>query len=97
LTASSHGTSIEMWKERESVYRQLQEVLTHCPLETLDSNGTSMVVKMKDIARPILTEPYDSQVSEAIDMVQSSKAYVEKVVTLLAELDVAGEVIVKAE
>jgi hypothetical protein len=56
-----------------------------------------MVVKMGDIAGAIFTEPYDSQVSDEIDMVQSSKAYVEKVVTLLAEVDVAGEVIVRAE
>lgn len=42
-----YTASDDLWKSREGICRQLLEILNFCPEETLESHGTSMVVKIR--------------------------------------------------
>ncbi|EPE37018.1 hypothetical protein GLAREA_09181 [Glarea lozoyensis ATCC 20868] len=88
---------VAIWNERESICRQLLEVVHHCPLQTLESNGTSMVIKIREIASTLLTQPYDSEGVGVSHVVERSRAYIESFIGLLAELDVPAEMAVIAK
>jgi hypothetical protein len=95
-SASPTGAPAEIWEERESICEHL-EVLTHLPLETLDCNGMGMIAKIREIASALIREPYNSQDLEAMDIVEGCKAYIEKFIHLLDELDTPVEIEVKVE
>ena len=93
----THATIVAIWNERETICRQLLDVVRYCPLQTLESNGTSMVIKIREIASTLLTQPFDSENTEVSHVVERSRAYIETFIGLLAELDVPAEMAVNAK
>ncbi|KAH6672147.1 hypothetical protein B0J14DRAFT_67975 [Halenospora varia] len=85
----------QLWQSREDICRQLLEILNYCPLQTLESNGSSMVVKIREIAATLLDDEEDDDDGVYIsEVAERSKRYVQSFVEILAELDVAAQRVV---
>ncbi|KAH8669750.1 hypothetical protein BGZ60DRAFT_40262 [Tricladium varicosporioides] len=83
----------QLWQSREDICRQLLEVLNYCPLQTLESNGSSMIVKIREIAATLLDNEDDDGVYIS-EVAERSKRYVQSFVEILAELDIAAQRVV---
>lgn len=75
----------QIWALRESICRELLSLLESCPPWTLEANGSSMILKIREIAATLLDEE-DNQERFPEDE-ELSRAYVEKFVEILTSLD----------
>ncbi|RDW95118.1 hypothetical protein BP5796_00881 [Coleophoma crateriformis] len=77
----------EQWNiSREEIARQLLQVINICSQSTLESHGTSMVVKIREIAATLLDREPPSQA--VLDITQPSQHYIARFLDILAALDI---------
>ncbi|KAH8674151.1 hypothetical protein BX600DRAFT_433742 [Xylariales sp. PMI_506] len=75
----------EIWRLRESLAGQLLEFLTSSNLWTLESNGRSMIVKIREIAASLLI-PYEMRNSMTA-VQERCQQYITEFVDILARMD----------
>ncbi|KAF2795946.1 hypothetical protein K505DRAFT_301266 [Melanomma pulvis-pyrius CBS 109.77] len=90
-TRSSPGYTpqTQLWKFRESIARELLEVLNFCSSRTLEANGSSMIVKIREIAATLLND--DNDLGVATELEEQSRRYVSQFADILANLDYMGQ------
>ncbi|KAG7112374.1 hypothetical protein HYQ45_006850 [Verticillium longisporum] len=77
----------QLWQLKESVARELLDVVHYCSAWTLESNGSSMIVKIREIAATLLERSEGSGVLS--DVERRSREYIAQFVEILANLDYA--------
>ncbi|PVI06081.1 hypothetical protein DM02DRAFT_610044 [Periconia macrospinosa] len=81
----------QLWTFRKSLAKELLEVLTFCSTRTLEANGSSMIVKIREIAATLL----DSDLEVTSDQEEESRQYVAQFAEILANLDYMSQASVK--
>ncbi|KIV98806.1 uncharacterized protein PV09_09456 [Verruconis gallopava] len=72
----------KIWRFRESIAQELLQVLESCTPWTLEANGASMIIKVREIASTLLDDE-DLIENEA----DSTREYITKFVEILSNLD----------
>ncbi|KAM0325775.1 hypothetical protein ACHAQA_007077 [Verticillium albo-atrum] len=77
----------QLWQLKESVARELLDVVHYCSAWTLESNGSSMIIKIREIAATLLERSEGSGILS--DVERRSREYIVQFVEILANLDYA--------
>ncbi|KAF1959491.1 hypothetical protein CC80DRAFT_489621 [Byssothecium circinans] len=80
----------QLWMFRKSIARELLEVLHFCSSRTLEANGSSMIVKIREIAATLLNNDLDVSSEEE----EESRQYLAQFADILANLDYMGQSII---
>ncbi|KAF2644815.1 hypothetical protein P280DRAFT_443859 [Massarina eburnea CBS 473.64] len=86
-SSPGHTPRTQLWVFRKSIARELLEVLRFCSSRTLEANGSSMIVKIREIAATLL----DSDLEVKSDREEQSRQYVAQFADILANLDYMGQ------
>ncbi|KAF2009536.1 hypothetical protein BU24DRAFT_428433 [Aaosphaeria arxii CBS 175.79] len=78
----------QLWKFRESIARELLEVLHFCSTRTLEASGSSMIVKIREMAATLLDSDNDLGVPSESE--EQLRRYVVQFADILANLDYMG-------
>ncbi|CAI6340139.1 unnamed protein product [Periconia digitata] len=81
----------QLWIFRKSLAKELLEVLNFCSSRTLEANGSSMIVKIREIASTLL----DSDLEATSDQEAESRQYVSQFAEILAGLDYMSQASIK--
>ncbi|KAF2000123.1 hypothetical protein P154DRAFT_492723 [Amniculicola lignicola CBS 123094] len=87
-SSPGYAPRTQLWKFRESIAKELLEVLNFCSSRTLEANGTSMIVKIREIAATLLGDGNDIGVTS--DLEEQSRQYVQAFAEILASIDHLG-------
>ncbi|KAF2648085.1 hypothetical protein K491DRAFT_684989 [Lophiostoma macrostomum CBS 122681] len=77
----------QLWEFRGSIARELLEVLNFCSSRILEANGSSMIVKIREIAATLLDH---DDVEVTCELEEQSRQYVAQFANILAGLDHMG-------
>lgn len=95
-TASSPGTPprTQIWMYRKSIAKELLDVLNFCSSRSLEANGQSVIVKIREIAATLLNNDDESEASS--EQEEESRRYVAQFASILANIDHLGQAIMIA-
>ena len=77
---------MQIWNLRESIARELLQLLENCPPWTVEANGASMIGKIREIATTLLNSDEDEGLRKA-EQEETSRAFVQRFVEILSKLD----------
>ncbi|KAH8879312.1 hypothetical protein GQ53DRAFT_44663 [Thozetella sp. PMI_491] len=86
--ASKISARAQLFEFRSSLARELLDILTYYSSESLEANGESMIIKIRDIASSLLDR--DEERDIAADIEERNRHYVTRFVEILAKLDYAS-------
>ncbi|KAH7324980.1 hypothetical protein B0I35DRAFT_173055 [Stachybotrys elegans] len=82
-----NSATADLWRLREHIARELLHVINASSLWALESNGGSMVVKIREIAATLLEGEDECDYSKAGDAEKRSREYLARFVEVLTQLD----------
>ncbi|KAF2678443.1 hypothetical protein K458DRAFT_138954 [Lentithecium fluviatile CBS 122367] len=88
-SSSEHTPRTQLWMFRKSIAKELLEVLNFCSSRTLEANGSSMIVKIREIAATLLDS--DDYLETTSEQEEQSRQYVTQFADILANLDYMGQ------
>ncbi|OAK96078.1 hypothetical protein IQ06DRAFT_352320 [Phaeosphaeriaceae sp. SRC1lsM3a] len=80
----------QLWMFRKSIAAELLEVLNFCSSRTLEANGSSMIVKIREIGATLLDSD-DNHLDVGSEQEEESRQYVAQFADILANLDYMGQ------
>ncbi|CAK7226909.1 hypothetical protein SCUCBS95973_006359 [Sporothrix curviconia] len=85
---ATSSISSRLWQLKESIARELLEAVTSSPTWVLESNGSSMITKIREIAATLLDRAEESVEQPLLSTSDSnSQEYLAQFVKILADLD----------
>ncbi|CAK7219947.1 hypothetical protein SBRCBS47491_004025 [Sporothrix bragantina] len=86
--SATSGINTRLWQLKESIARELLEAVTSSPTWVLESNGSSMITKIREIAATLLDRAEESVEQPPLSTSDSnSQEYLAQFVKILADLD----------
>ncbi|KAJ4303389.1 hypothetical protein N0V90_002282 [Kalmusia sp. IMI 367209] len=79
----------QVWVFRKSIAKELLEVLKFCSSRSLEANGQSVVVKIREIAATLLDS--DDELESSSEQEEDSRQYVAQFANILADIDHLGQ------
>ncbi|KAH7389277.1 hypothetical protein DE146DRAFT_758589 [Phaeosphaeria sp. MPI-PUGE-AT-0046c] len=79
----------QLWMFRKSIAAELLEVLNFCSSRTLEANGSSMIVKIREIGATLLDSD-ENYLEVASEQEEESRRYVAQFADILSNLDYVG-------
>jgi hypothetical protein len=86
LTEEAMRVRAQIWTLRESIARELLQLLENAPTWTLEANGASMIGKIREIASTLLNSDEDEGLRLA-EQEATSREFVQKFVEILSKVD----------
>ncbi|CAK7215233.1 hypothetical protein SEUCBS140593_002461 [Sporothrix eucalyptigena] len=82
------GVGSQLWQLKESIARELLEAVTNSPTWVLESNGSSMITKIREIAATLLDRAEETVEQPPLSASEGhSQEYLAQFVKILADLD----------
>ena len=82
-TSSSNSNELNLWSERENSCEQLLHILYNMKRKSLEPNGISLTLKIRQVAAPLLDCPFEEHTSIS----RRARLYIEKFMELLTLMD----------
>lgn len=86
LSEQATRVRAQIWTLRESIARELLQLLEHAPVWTLEANAASMITKTHEIASTLLNSDQDEGLRLA-EQAATSRDSVQKFVEILSKVD----------
>lgn len=84
----------QIWVYRKSIAKELLDVLNFCSSRSLEANGQSVILKIREIAATLLNN--DDASEDSSEQEQESRRYVARFASILASMDHLGQAIMIA-